>query len=585
MRSLPNLSRWAELKRAYSECFSMQNVDWRDLGRAFVFFWFFSAVCHALLLISGATGFFPIRQGFIFSLLWLVPLLLFPRQAKPIAAVVGVVLWACSLVNLGYFIVYRQEFTQSVLFIVFESNPAEASEYVGQYFVWWMIPAALIYSAVAVWLWRGIRPIEMKPAGRWVMLALIGSALLLPPAIKVGRKYDFNPEALLNAYANRMEPAVPWQFVIGYSRYQDQLRHMQSLLSQNERIPPIANLVDSHAGEPRTLVLVIGESTNSKHMSLYGYARKTTPKLDAMRDQLVVFNQAFASRPYTIEALQQVLTFADQEEPDLYLTKPSLMNIMKQAGYKTYWITNQQTLTQRNTMLTSFSQQMDEQVYLNHSRSQNSYQFDGNVLEPFKRILNDGAERRFIVVHLLGAHMRYEYRYPPEFDVFKSRENLPDWVTEAQAPMINAYDNAILYNDYVMSSLIAELANAGGKSMMTYLSDHGEDVYDWPSHDFIGRNEGIPTPPMYTVPFFLWYSAQWKAAEKPRLGAYIDRTYQLSHFIHSWADLAGLRFEGFDPSKSVVNKAFKERPVLVGNPGSPAGLVDLRRKLGKAVKE
>lgn len=244
-----------------------------------------------------------------------------------------------------------------------------------------MIPAALVYSTVAVWLWRGIRPLEVKPAVRWVMLALIGSALLLPPAIKVGRKYNFNPEALLNAYANRMEPAVPWQFVIGYSRYQDQLSQMQSFGTRTGKIPPIANLVDSHAGEPRTLVLVIGESTNSKHMSLYGYPRNTTPKLDAMRDQLLIFNQAFASRPYTIEALQQILTFADQENPDLYLTKPSLMNIMKQAGYKTYWITNQQTLTQRNTMLTSFSQQMDEQVYLNHSRSQNSYQFDGNVLE------------------------------------------------------------------------------------------------------------------------------------------------------------------------------------------------------------
>lgn len=103
-----------------------------------------------------------------------------------------------SLVNLGYFTVYRQEFTQSVLFIVFESNPAEASEYLGQYFVWWMIPAALVYSAVAVWLWRGIRPLEMVGSSL-VMLALIGSALLLPPAIKVGRKYNFNPEALLNA--------------------------------------------------------------------------------------------------------------------------------------------------------------------------------------------------------------------------------------------------------------------------------------------------------------------------------------------------------------------------------------------------
>ncbi|MFO6427989.1 hypothetical protein ACLBOM_34695 [Escherichia coli] len=30
------------------------------------------------------------------------------------------------------------------------------------------------------------------------------------------------------------------------------------------------------------------------------------------------------------------------------------MNMMKQAGYKTFWITNQQTMTARNTMLTVF---------------------------------------------------------------------------------------------------------------------------------------------------------------------------------------------------------------------------------------
>ena len=236
-------------------------------------------------------------------------------------------------------------------------------------------------------------------------------------------------------------------------------------------------------------------------------------------------------------------------------------------------------------MLTSFSQQMDEQVYLNHSRSQNSYQFDGNVLEPFKRILNDGAERRFIVVHLLGAHMRYEYRYPSDFDVFKNRDDLPGWVSEAQLPLINQYDNAILYNDHVMGALIDELAGVGGVSMMTYFADHGEDVYDWPPHDFVGRNEGSPTPPMYTVPFFLWYSDQWKATEKPRLNKYVNRTYQLSNFIYTWADLAGLRFDGFDSTKSVVNQAFKERPVLVGNPGNPQGLIDLRTKLAKSGKE
>lgn len=553
----------------------MPTIDWRGLGRAFLFFWYFSAVCHVLLLYSGATGFFPIRQGFIFSLAWLVPLLLFPQKARAIAAAIGVVLWISSLTNLGYFAIYRQEFSQSVLFIIFESNPAEASEYIEQYLAWWMFPSLLAYSLGAFGLWRCVRPLEMSPVGRRAAIAAIVVTLCLPPAIKIAQKRPLDGPHYAEAFLNRLEPAVPWQFLIGFSRYREQLANIQLLQAHRESIPPIGNLVDSRAGMPTTLVLVIGESTNRSHMSLYGYPRQTSPKLDAMREQLVVFNQAFASRPYTIEALQQILTFADQENPELYLTRPSLMNIMQQAGYRTYWITNQQTLTKRNTMLTSFSEQMDEQIYLNNGRSQNSYTFDGSVLQPFKKILDDGAERRFIVVHLLGTHMRYQYRYPPEYAVFDSKKDLPEWVSEAQLPLINEYDNAVRYNDHVVATLIDQLAAAGTDSLLSYFSDHGEDVYDSPNHDFIGRNEAKPTPPMYAVPFFLWTSPRWKANDPRRFDRQVDRPYQTSHFIHTWADLAGLRFDGFDPSKSIVNKRFKERPVLVGNPANPQLLQDL----------
>ena len=110
--------------------------------------------------------------------------------------------------------------------------------------------------------------------------------------------------------------------------------------------------------KPRTLVLVIGESTQRGRMSLYGYPRETTPELDALHKtdpNLTVFNNVVTSRPYTIEILQQALTFANEKNPDMYLTQPSLMNMMKQAGYKTFWITNQQTMTARNTMLTDFA--------------------------------------------------------------------------------------------------------------------------------------------------------------------------------------------------------------------------------------
>lgn len=36
-----------------------------------------------------------------------------------------------------------------------------------------------------------------------------------------------------------------------------------------------------------------------------------------------------------------------------------------------------------------------------------------------------------------------------------------------------------------------------------------------------------------------------------------------------------MRFEGFDATKSLINPAFRERPILVGNPDTPQGLADL----------
>lgn len=174
-------------------------------------------------------------------------------------------------------------------------------------------------------------------------------------------------------------------------------------------------------------MLVLGESTTREHMHLYGYNRDTTPNLDALAasdKSLTVFRNVVSPRPYTIEVMQQILTFGDEQNPDRFLTDPSLINLMKQAGYKTFWITNQQTMTKRNTMLTTFSQQTDAPVYLNNQRNQNASQYDDVVLAPFEKALQDPAPNKFIIVHLLGTHMDYRYRYPNDYAHFNDRQRL-----------------------------------------------------------------------------------------------------------------------------------------------------------------
>lgn len=550
-----------------------KGVDWAGLGWAFLFFWYFSGVTQLLIQLTGTAGFSGFRQAFLASALWLVPLLLFPARTRQLAAIIGIPLWLCSLSAFGYFLVYGQEFSQSVIFIMFESNLAESSEYLVQYFAWWMPLAFFAYGLGGWLLWRKVRPVYLaRPAG------LLAAALALfvslgYPALRQFSKND-TWQAGLDDFAQRIEAATPWQLLVGYKNYRQQLSNMQALLAENASIPPLGNLRDTQAGQPATLVLVIGESTNRQRMSLYGYPRQTTPELDQLREQLQVFDSVVTPRPYTIEALQQVLTFADQEHPERFLTTPSLINLMKQAGYRTYWITNQQTMTKRNTMLTTFSEQADEQFYLNNNREQNARQYDGDVLAPFAKVLADVAPRKFIVVHLLGTHMSYQYRYPPEFERFTDRSGVPANVTDAQLPTYNSYDNAVLYNDHVVASLIKDLRAQDDNSFLLYLADHGEAVFDAPKPEVLGRNEAAPTSPMYTVPFILWNSPRWQAHSSRDFSAMLSRPYSSSHFIHTWADLAGLRFDEYDAQKSLVSAEFRPRPLLIGNPEQPKNLID-----------
>ncbi|RBL72484.1 hypothetical protein C3E98_002960 [Pseudomonas sp. MWU13-2625] len=539
--------------------------DWAGVLWLFAFFWYFSGITQLLIQLTGTSGFSGFRQAFVMSALWLAPMLAFPKRTKLLAALIGVVLWACSMASLGYFFIYQQEFSQSVIFIMFESNVSEAGEYMTQYFAWWMIPAFLAHTAFAYFLWTRLRPVYMPRGRAFVAAIAIVFAVVGYPLIKQTQRTGSFAGGF-EKFEDRIEPAVPWQMAVAYHRYLDTLAGMEEMLHSTSKVPPLHNLKVADADKPSTLVLVIGESTNRQRMSLYGYPRKTTPELDKLKDQLAVFDNVITPRPYTIEALQQVLTFADEENPDLYLSTPSLVSMMKQAGYKTFWITNQQTMTKRNTMLTTFSEQADEQVYLNNNRNQNAAQYDGDVIEPFNKALTDPAQRKLIVVHLLGTHMSYQYRYPPTFDKFQDRTGVPAGVRDDQVPTYNSYDNAVLYNDFVVSSLIKDYAKSDPNGFLLYLSDHGEDVFDSAGHNTLGRNENKPTAPMYTIPFMAWASPKWRENHDWNFAADLGRPYSSSHLIHTWADMAGLSFDELDRTKSLVSDSFKPRPLMIGNP-------------------
>lgn len=140
----------------------------------------FSTLLQAIIYISGYSGTNGIRDSLLFGSLWLIGIPL-SKRIKIIAAVIGVVLWAASLAALCYYVIYGQEFSQSVLFVMFETNTNEASEYLSQYFSLKIVLIALAYTAVAVLLWTRLRPVYIPKPWRYVVSFALLYGLILHP--------------------------------------------------------------------------------------------------------------------------------------------------------------------------------------------------------------------------------------------------------------------------------------------------------------------------------------------------------------------------------------------------------------------
>jgi len=546
---------------------------WKAFFSSYLFICFFSAFFVAITAASGLTSLSALKYVLIYSLVWMLPPLWMPRITRPWLWSIGFICWASSLMKLGYFAIYRQEMSQSVFFTLFESNTEEGTEFFANYFRWWMIPALLAYTGAAIALGRGVRPFVLGSKTRGVILAIVALAFVEPVITYWQGANQATANRVIRKLADRHSGIEPWQAMISYTRYRNELHEVQGLL-RAMKTQPGASITQRDTHEKQTFVLVIGESTNRQRMSLYGYRRDTTPKLDAMSDNLIAFDNVIAARPYTIESLRLALTFGNGADPAIELSKPNIVSLMQRAGFKTFWITNQQTISSRNTLLTAYSQMADEKVYLNNNRVQSSSHHDDVVLEPFAKAMADNADKKFIIVHLLGTHIGYQHRYPKSFEIFTDASTT-DKLNAKQQRMFNQYDNAVAYNDFIMAQLVQQYQQTSPYGAMLYFSDHGEEVFDF--RLFQGRNERDPTSHMFTVPFIVIPGAAWSEQNPQRIAqmrAAIHTPFSLAHFLHAWCDLMTISDVDCEPQRSLFSDTFVATPRLIGDPSDPKSIRD-----------
>lgn len=281
---------------------------------------------------------------------------------------------------------------------------------------------------------------------------------------------------------------LPWSYVINSFRYQNSVREA----NREEIILPDATITDDVKS---VVVLVIGESARRDHFSLYGYERETNPRLSRI-DGLKAY-KANSSATYTTAGVKAILEYRDCGE--LYEILP---NYLFRNGVDVVWrssnwgqpplhIDRYQTSTDVAAQYEGVSDSLDESLIAGLR----------NLVETSQK------NKMLIVLHTSTSHgPAYTTRYPPEFELFKPVCNTVEMSKCPHDQLMNAYDNTIVYTDYLLSEVIGQLQSlTDWKSCMIYVSDHGESLGEKNLY-MHGVPMSVAPAEQYEIPFIVWRS-------------------------------------------------------------------------------
>ena len=277
------------------------------------------------------------------------------------------------------------------------------------------------------------------------------------------------------------------------------------------------------------MVLVIGESYNKWHSSLYGYLLDTSPLMAAERDKglLTVFTDAIAPYNLTSVTIQNMLSLNSIGHGEKWHELPMWPAVMRRAGWQIDLWDNQRDFMVGETFAASlnsflFAPEIVQNVY--HAVNDTVCKFDGDLAEHYYNHWNPAA-RRLVIFHLMGQHTDYGSRYPhtSDWEVWK-----PEDVPAATAPYIDArrrgimldYARATRYNDAVLASILDHYRDRDAVVVM--LSDHGEEVYDY--RDFMERDHNPDKTAQMVryengIPLLVWCSPVYKQRHPDRADA------------------------------------------------------------------
>ena len=346
----------------------------------------------------------------------------------------------------------------------------------------------------------------------------------------------------------------------------------------------------SHKTAPNRIsnvVFIIGESLQRNFMSLYGYYLPTTPNLQALEQSgnLIAFSDVVSPGAKTNDVLKYVLNFGnyESEKQRPWSANLDIVNLARLANYETFWISNQERYGQWAVASGASAQMTDHSDFTNQIPVYKyAYSLD-EVMLPSIKNFKSGARKsplarkdessaaevngtqkkdKFFILHLMGSHPSYEFRYPKSFAKFSAADISREPLDEGQKKELAHYLNTVAYNDFIVSEIYKIFAS--DNTLIVYFSDHAQSLYQYRGkliHGGINR---------FTLEIPLIFMASDKFKEQnadlwARIAAAKNRPFLNDDLIHAIAEILEMTdLPEYDPARSVINADFNaSRPRII----------------------
>ena len=453
-------------------------------------------------------------------------------------------------ITIDYYLIFQfgRIFNQDIVDILSETNAVEVDNFVETYLS--------LGTIMLVLLLLGIGNLFLY------IIAVALSKLRLIPLWGVGSLIG------LLIYLNMGFSYIRFKDGMGLTQDNAIMRSAHSFMVLNKTLQTITDLrkvcgnvkATKIFDDKPSIVIIIGESSSVYHSSLYGYDKNTTPLISerVTSDSLVVFDDIVSVADATHKAMESVFSF--NEKGENFSQTPLFPSVFKSVGYYTAMYDNQYFKGKGVTFMSD--EALSEQLY--DFRNTQKYDFDGEMIKDIK---NEHINALY-VIHLWGQHYTYSQRYPKEFDKFKPEDYDAHQYSQGKREIIAHYDNATLYNDYVLNEIIKKFEQ--DNCCIVYLSDHGEEVFelgDFMGHGCASMRKDIRY--QIRVPFWIWMSPQYKQEHLDlahRIYQAKNRPGITDDVSHLLLELSGIKSDFFSASRSLGNVNYDEsRPRYVLN--------------------